>query len=127
LLKGTIIYPTAGTTIDLVWGNQKAERRIIKCQIADFDDHSSDYRPIETILDLLSIIPDTNSKAPLDLEKMDTKTFKAKLPTYLPRILNSANTTPTEVDQYAEEIVQAIQKAIEETTPRKRPSSFSKR
>ena len=127
LPKGTITYPSAGTTIDLVWGNQRAEQRIIKCQIADYDDHSSDHRPIETILDILPITSDANVQAPLDYEKMDTKTFKAKLPTYLPRILNPANTNPLELDQYTETVVQAIQKAIQETTPRKRPSPFSKR
>ena len=36
LPSGTITYPTAtgGTTIDLVWGNEKAEENLLKCQIS---------------------------------------------------------------------------------------------
>jgi hypothetical protein len=36
-------------------------------------------------------------------------------------------TTNAEVDNYAEKLVEAIKKAIRETTPRKRPSPHSKR
>jgi endonuclease/exonuclease/phosphatase family metal-dependent hydrolase len=68
LPKGTITYPTAGTMSDLVWGNQRAEQAIIKCQIAEYNDHSSDHRPIEIILDLLPITSDAN-KHPTGLRK----------------------------------------------------------
>ena len=47
---GTVTYPKAGTAIDLVWGNDEAKNRTIKCQIAEKNDHASDHLPIETII-----------------------------------------------------------------------------
>ena len=52
LPAGTVTFPEAGTTIDLVWGNKKAEERLINCQIARDNDHASDHLPIETTLNL---------------------------------------------------------------------------
>src|SRR5439155_1279706 len=49
---GTITYSKSGTAIDLVWGNEQAANDIIKCQIAEKNDHGSDHFPIETILNL---------------------------------------------------------------------------
>jgi len=49
---GTITFPRAKTAIDLVWGNEYVEQRIIKCRIASNCDHGSDHHPIETILNL---------------------------------------------------------------------------
>ena len=37
---GTVTYPKAGTAIDLVWGNDEAKNRTIKCQIAEKNDHA---------------------------------------------------------------------------------------
>src|SRR5437667_3208837 len=45
---GTITFIPAKTTIDLVWGNEYIERRIIKCRIAKSCEHGSDHHPIET-------------------------------------------------------------------------------
>ena len=36
----TITFPTAGTTIDLIWGNKEAEQGVMKCHIAKDNDHS---------------------------------------------------------------------------------------
>src|SRR5437667_4023540 len=47
---GTITYPNSGTAIDLVWGNNEAKNRIIKCQVAEKNDHTSDHLPIETLI-----------------------------------------------------------------------------
>ena len=50
---GTVTYPnggTEGTAIDLVWGNDEAVYRLLKCHIAEDHDHGSDHLPIETVL-----------------------------------------------------------------------------
>ena len=54
LPSGTITYPTAtgGTTIDLVWGNEKAEENLLKCQISTDNDHGSNHLPVRMILDI---------------------------------------------------------------------------
>ena len=44
---------TAGTTIDLVWGNENVEDTLLKCHtISRTHDHGSNNLPIETVLDL---------------------------------------------------------------------------
>jgi len=45
---GMVTYPHASTAIDLVWGNQEAAERVIKCRIAEENDQGSDHLPIET-------------------------------------------------------------------------------
>ena len=126
LPPGTITFPTAGTTIDLIWGNKEAEQGVIKCHIAKENDHSSDHLPIETILNL-QLAQVGNMQQPLNYAKTNWKILKANLPTYLPNILDPEHATPDTLDQYAEDLTAAITKALQETTPRKRPSPFSKR
>src|SRR5436190_8073513 len=46
---GLITFPRAKTAIDLVFGNNYVEQRIIKCRIAPHD-HGSDHKPVEAIL-----------------------------------------------------------------------------
>ena len=50
LPPGTVTYPNAGTTIDLIWGSNKVANRIITCWIAEQHDHGSDHLPIETTI-----------------------------------------------------------------------------
>ena len=52
LPAGTITFIPAKTTIDLTWGNEYIEQRIIKCRTAKSSEHGSDHHPIETILNL---------------------------------------------------------------------------
>jgi len=129
LPPGTITFPRAETAIDLVWGNERTEHAIIKCQISKHNDHGSDHLPIEIALDLHPLhIPSTQT--PYNYAKTDWKTLETKLPEYLPSIIeitNTGTTTPTIVDQYARGITEAIRRAIDETTPRKKPCPFSKR
>ena len=55
LPPGIIAYPNAGITIDLVWGNETAINNILKCKIAENQDHGSDHLPIETVISISSI------------------------------------------------------------------------
>ena len=66
LPPGTITYPRAKTAIDLVWGNEYVEQRLIKCRIAQCD-HGSDHRPIETILNLQPCPYGPEAQQPLQL------------------------------------------------------------
>ena len=129
LPPGTITYPcdneVGGTTIDLVWGNELAVESVIKCKLAKDHDHGSDHHPIETILDM--DLPTSHPAQPgYNYLKTEWNLLEAKLAQYLPEIITS-HPTPAILDQYAADITDAIQRAISDTTPRKRPSPFSKR
>jgi hypothetical protein len=59
LPAGSITYPHADTTIDLVWGNEEALNRIITCRVAEEQQQGSDHLPIETTLALSIEKPQT--------------------------------------------------------------------
>ena len=59
--------------------------------------------------------------------KTNWKALEAKLNEYLPDLIDSEQTSLTELDQFTYQIVTAIQQAISETTPRKKPCPHSKR
>jgi Endonuclease-reverse transcriptase/Reverse transcriptase (RNA-dependent DNA polymerase) len=124
---GTITYPNAGTAIDLIWGNDEIKNQIIKCRIAEENDHTSDHLPLETIIAIQTepprVLPSYN------YEKTNWKELNQKLEVYLSELTTDRGklTTNAEVDNYAVQLVEAIKKAIQETTPRKRPSPHSKR
>jgi len=124
---GTITFPEGKTAIDLVWGNEHAINSIVKCHVATENDHGSDHLPIETILDLTPRIT-IPTQPPYNFAKTDWKALKTKLLEYLPPSPEQNTlTTKDAIDSFATEITDAISKAIAETTPRKKPSPFSKR
>ena len=100
---------------------------MIKCRIATENDHGSDHLPIETVLDLTPRAT-TPTQSPYNFTKTDWNALKNKLQEYLPSP-PERNTLTTEeaIDGYADGLTNAISKAIAETTPRKKPSPFSKR
>jgi len=125
---GKVTFPRGETTIDLTWGNTAAQQLLLKCRIADKVDHGSDHLPIETILNLQTTDNIQNiQKAPYDYRKTNWEEFKSKLTEYLPSPTNTTHHTRESVDHLATQLVNAIQRAIDETTPRKSPSPFSKR
>ena len=127
LPAGTVTFIRAKTAIDLVWGDDYVERRLIKCRIATKCDHGSDHHSVETILNLQPCPYGPEARQPYNYGKTDWKIFKQKLENYLP-ILNRFTTPTTEmVDQLAYDISTAIKRAIEETTPRANICPFSKR
>ena len=123
----TITYPNAGTTIDLVWGNNDAVNRTMSCKIADKHDHTSDHLPIETTITLLIEAPQPSP--PYNYAKTNWQELNCKLQTYLPSLtsLTPEVASCQDVDDFATELINAISKAVEETTPRKRPCPHSKR
>jgi hypothetical protein len=88
LPTGTIIYPHAGTTIDLVWGNDEAANRLIKCQIAEKHDYGSDHLPIATTIDMK--IEKAQFSPSYNYDKTNWKEPESKLKAYLPDITSSA-------------------------------------
>ena len=127
LPPGTITFPNAGTTIDLIWGNENAEQTLLKCQISEDNDHGSDHLPIETILDIEQQAAEQNTQLAYNYSKTDWRTMEMKLHKYLPDIIDTDSTRPEILDQFAVDITNAFQTAINETTPRKKPCPFSKR
>jgi ribonuclease HI len=127
LPPGTVTYPNGGTTIDLVWGSSEAANRIIKCRIAKEHDHGSDHLPIETTIAMR--IEEPQFLPPYNYAKTNWKELNTKLELYLPSMIqiNDEAITEVDVDNYAELLINAITKAVQETTPRKRPSPHSKR
>ena len=124
---GTVTFPEAQTAIDLVWGNEHAMNSMIKCHIATENDHGSDHLPIETILDLTPRLT-IDAQPPYNFAKTDWMALKSKLQEYLPPCPERDTlTTGEEIDMFANDLTEAISKAIAETTPRKKPSPFSKR
>src|SRR5439155_607545 len=91
------------------------------------NDHGSDHLPIETILDLTPRLT-TPTQPPYNFTKTDWKALKNKLLEYLsPPPDRNTLTTEEAIDKFANDLTDAISKAIAKTTPRKKPSPFSKR
>jgi ribonuclease HI/endonuclease/exonuclease/phosphatase family metal-dependent hydrolase len=132
LPPGTITHPArhpaeSDTAIDLVWGNENAEGILIKCHTVELNnDHTSDHLPIEIVLDVCpKILPPTIP--PYDYNKTNWELIKIELECLLPPLIDPNNTTPQELDDYADALVSAYQKAVAKQTPRKRTCPHSKR
>src|SRR5262245_38318634 len=122
---GTITFSRKKTTIDLVWGNENAANCLLKCQIASKNDHSSDHLPIEIILDIVpQSMPPTNP--PYNFSKATWETMQELIKQYLPPLPEQHTLTTEVIDTFAATITDAISRVINETTPRKKPSPFSK-
>ncbi len=130
LPPNTITYPTdnpaGGTTIDLVWGNERVEARVIKCQIAERNDHGSNHLPIEIEINL-RVAYQNNASRRYNLKKADWNTVNANLTQLLPALMDPDTATAEDLDKYAEGITNAIHRTLEETVPKLRPCPFSKR
>src|SRR4051812_13551826 len=50
LTPSTIAFPCTGLILDLVWGNEQMEKRILKCKVAHSHNYGSDHLPIITVL-----------------------------------------------------------------------------
>ena len=120
--------PDAKTAIGLVWGNTEAMNCKIKCRIAALNDHCSDHFPIETIISAQTDTPQT--LLAYNYAKTNWQELNVKLESYwseLQPAISDKITSKTQIDTYAKQLVDAITKAVQETTPQKRPSPHSKR
>ena len=126
LPPGTITYPNAKTTIDLVWADDHTSHRVIKCQIAKDHDHGSDHLPIQTIIDLRTKDETNRPLPPYNYTRTNWKAFNNILQSRLPPPIPS-NATKSHINRFAQNFVKAITETIQETTPRKKSSPHSKR
>ena len=124
LPPGTITYPNANTSIDLVWGNEAAIDAMLKCKIAEDHDHGSDHLPIETVLTTKT---HTITPEPVfNFTKTNWEEFSNRLKQYLPPS-DSPHKTRADIDRYTVQLVDAITSAVKDTTPFIKPSPHSKR
>ena len=100
---------------------------MIKCRVAAEHDHGSDHLPIETLLTI-------NAEKPIpeptfNYAKTNWEDFSSKLIKELSRPALQTRTLQTRasIDSFAEQLVDALIKAVEETTPLTKPSPHSKR
>ena len=71
---GTVTFPNAETAIDLVWANEMASARMMKCGVAQVHDHGSDHLPIETwLIGEIQKLPELPS---FNYNKTDWEKFK---------------------------------------------------
>ena len=110
LPPGTVTFPNAGTTIDLIWATSNLKNRTLKCGIATEHDIGSDHYSIATAITAsLPMLSPTYryNYAKTDRDKFD-ELLKARLPSLqTPLIANKA------IDSYTNCLVTAIQSAIE--------------
>ena len=99
---------------------------VVKCKVSSYNDHTSDHLPIETIFNLQPPLVE-QTELPYNYDKTDWKTLEARLPEYMPPILDPNTATTDGVDKAAMELSNALQQVITETTPRKKACPFSKR
>jgi exonuclease III len=126
LPPGTVTFSRGRTTIDLVWGSTVAEQSLIKCEATKYD-HGSDHFPIQTTLSLELQQATNCTLPPYNYEETDWKELAKKMEIYLRSVLTSDVATPEDIDSYANKLVEATMRAVQETTFRKRISPHSKR
>ena len=93
--------------------------------MAEEQQQGSDHLPIETTLALS--IEKPQMMQPFNYTRTDWKKLNNKLEQYLPKLPTLKTITCAGIDKYMTELFKAIMKAVEETTPHKRPSPHSKR
>jgi hypothetical protein len=124
LPPGTITYEAgaARTTIDLCLATLGLVDRVIRSQVDRDLDHDSDHLPISTVIDMR--IQQLNATPRRDWKRLDEKTYYKTLKRALPPLRRSA--TKTALDAYVQEIVKAIQGAIDRAIPYTRPSDHAR-
>ena len=124
LPAGTVTFPRGKTAIDLVWANEQVAQQVIKCRTSKRNDHGSDHYSIEIILQIAR--PGPTTIHPYNYDKTDWTSLQIKLERYLPS-LDEPIQTDEALEAFATNISSALQRAVSESTPRKRPTPFSKR
>jgi hypothetical protein len=92
--------------------------RVIRSQVDRNLDHDSDHLPISTTIDMRT--QQLNATPRRDWKRSDEKTYYKTLKRALPPLRRPA--TKTALDAYVQEIVEAVQGAIDKAVPYARPS-----
>jgi hypothetical protein len=121
---GTITYKegNARTSIDLCWITQGLVDRLIRSGVNEDLDHDSDHLPIGTQLDLRVAV--RGIRWVRNWRKLDEKQFRTTLEKNLPPIRRPR--TKRALDEYAKEIVYAMQQTANKVLPCTKPSPKAK-
>ncbi|KAL5371116.1 hypothetical protein PMIN02_013118 [Paraphaeosphaeria minitans] len=124
LAPGTITYRERHlqSSIDLCLVTAGLVERVIKSEVDEELDHDSDHLPISTILDIAT--PNANIAPKRNWKKLDGEAYTKALKEALPPLRRPA--TKTALDRYVQEVVSAVQRAIEKVVPQTRVSSKSR-
>lgn len=120
---GLITYHSqdAETTIDLALATPRLCDSLIICEIARELEHDSDHFPLETLLAVnrpAETLPERWS-----WDKMDREFLRQELQKHLPEI--KPLEMQEDIDQYVKVIVTAIMTAVNQSTPKTKPSPRS--
>jgi hypothetical protein len=121
LPRGTKTWQDAKheTTIDLVLVSEELASTVVQCRIHNTD-HGSDHLPIETTLDVA--VPEHTIQPRLLFKNAPWKAIKARITTSL---LSISYTSDMQVQ--TDQLMGVVLSAIEELTPRAKPSPYAKR
>ena len=119
LEPGTITRPgenpeRGSSTIDLIWGTHSITEHVAECTTVEFLAQGSDHLPIRTVLGFRPEIASVEER--WNLKKTNWSKFENELRTELryPRALQ----TKAQIDQTAEDLVEAITRAVDVSTPK---------
>jgi hypothetical protein len=120
LPPGTITYEegTSRTIIDLCLVTVGLINRVIRSQVDQDLDHDSDHLSISTVIYLWVQQLDTSPKQ--DWKRLDEGMYHKALRQALPPLRRPADKIA--LDTYVQEVVGAIQRAIDKAIPHTRPS-----
>ncbi|KAJ5876528.1 uncharacterized protein N7529_002112 [Penicillium soppii] len=128
LEPGTITRDQNGdqTTIDLFFGSPTLTDRLVVCEVA-MDCHAdSDHLPIRVIVDIETPPPPNNTKRRL-WKVMDTEKLEKFVTQNLTSLRSWALDTPRQIDDAVEQLINIIQRGVEESTPWANPSPQANR
>ena len=110
------------STLDLVFISNSWIDNLLKCRVAEELDHDSDHYPIETVLDFaIQTEPETQRRA---WKRLNHDCFIVSIKNNLPDAENL--NCPREIDNFTEKLAQAINNAINVSTPWTKLSRYSK-
>lgn len=125
--SGIITFPNADTAIDLVSGNERAINNMLKCRIVNNNDHGSDHLSIETML-ISDTMEDPVTEPSFNYAKANCNEFKNQLKIHIPSMIPSEiYKCQANINVHVKELVDAIQLAMKESIPLRKPSPHSKR
>ncbi|KUM55456.1 hypothetical protein ACN42_g11818, partial [Penicillium freii] len=122
LEPGTITRDQNGerTTIDLLFGTPALTERLVVCELALNYHADSDHLPIRALLDVGAITTDGTKRRLW--KAMDTEKFDIFVADNLPRLPPPLPTTPRQIDDTVNHLIDVVQRGVQESTPWAKPS-----
>ena len=120
---GAVTFDGQGgqTTIDLVFGTPWVQQRRIFCGVREDLDHQSDHLPVVT--KIMTEVEDSKPPERQQWQRTNGTILTNELKKALPRL--DPLTSEAEIDNRTSDLVRAITKAVEASTPMAKPSKKS--